>query len=64
MRSIKLAKPNSTFTVENCDYSKGNLNVLNQSRFYIQDRGRGKKTPDFISFLVIAPIKIIQMYAA
>jgi hypothetical protein len=64
MRSIPRAKPNSTFTVENRDCSKGNLNVLGQSPFYGQDRGLLEKQADFISFLVIVPIKIIQMYEA
>jgi hypothetical protein len=64
MLSIKLAKPNGTFIVENCDCSKGSLNGLDQSQFYIQYRGRHKKTSDFISFLVIGPVKIIQTYAA
>jgi hypothetical protein len=64
MRSIPRAKPKSTFTVENADCSKGNLNVLDQSPFYGQDRGRREKPADFISFLVIVPIKIIQMYEA
>jgi hypothetical protein len=64
MRSIPRAKPNSTFTVENCDCSKGNRNVLGQSTFYGQDGGRLEKPVDFISFLAIVPIKIIQMYEA
>jgi hypothetical protein len=64
MRSIQRAKPNGAFTVKNCDCSKGNLNVLDQSRFYGQDRNRLEKPADFISFLVIVPIKIIQMYEA
>jgi hypothetical protein len=38
--------------------------VLGHGPFYGQDGGRLEKPVDFISFVVIVPIKIIQMYEA